>query len=373
MELFLYDFEGNELGVTDKVISSYRNLSFNGIGSSEFHIDTQDPLSCVIAEKDYLILEQDGIFQDIVIGHKTEDDFTIYCRSLSWLLSKMIVPPQSLSGSAKALAQTLLKSSYGCDISLGNVADLSNSSSFESNRVTLLSDSLKSTLDLVNGGHSVRFSHEDNKFYLDILKGADMDLYICEDEETLESFTTEKDLLDLSNSFSYQMHFPVISTWNVYNNSPSLLNNRSSNFGKCYRVTNAGDGVTRFDYTWENGDYIYCKSEDGKWKKSLSVPDPVYVYVPDTTVSDKYKWFSISSGSTKEEGLASLSELITKRQFSVFPKNIQFSRDYSLGDFVTVQYKSNGKIKTSLCQVTDIVLSRDNLKTVENPTLKEVK
>ncbi|MBR2916388.1 MAG: hypothetical protein IKC07_02145 [Clostridia bacterium] len=372
MELFLYDFEGNELGTADKIISSYRNLCFNGIGSSEFHIDTQDPLACIIAENDYLILEQDGVFQDIVVGHKTEEDFTIYCRSLSWLLSKMIVPPQSLSGSAKALAQTLLKSSYGCAVSLGNVADLSASSSFESNRVTLLSDSLKNCLDLVNGGHSVRFSHEDKKFYLDILKGENMDLYLCEDEETLESFTTEKDLLDLSNSFSYQMHFPVISTWNVYNNSPSLVNNKASNFGRCYRVTNAGDGVTRFGYTWENGDYIYCKNEDGKWKKSLSVPDPIYVYVPDTTVSDKYKWFSISSGSTKEEGRASLSELIIKRKFSVTPKNILFSRDYRLGDFVTVQYKTNGKIKTSLCQVTDIVLSRDNLKTIENPTLKEV-
>ena len=175
------------------------------------------------------------------------------------------------------------------------------------------------------------------------------------------------------NSFSYLMRFPTISTWNVYNNSPSLSNNRSSNFGKCYRVTNAGDGVTRFGYTWEDGDYIYCKSENGEWKRSLSPPDPIYVYVPDATVPDKYKWYHISSDSTKEEALTSLSELIAKRKFSVTPKNIRFLTDYSLGDFVTVQYKSNNKIKTALCQVSDIVLSRDNLKTVENPTLKEVK
>ena len=54
MGLFLYDFEGNELGFTDKIISSYRDAFWNDIGTLEIHLEKDDDFAPLIINNKYL-------------------------------------------------------------------------------------------------------------------------------------------------------------------------------------------------------------------------------------------------------------------------------------------------------------------------------
>ncbi len=372
MDIRIFDFNGNLLGYSDKIISAYRNAKFCGIGNSEFHVDKTDPLVSVILSEQYLLLEQDGIFQDIIIGSKSDDDFAIYCRPLSWLLSKMIIPPVSVSGNAESIVSYMLDSSFGGDISLGNCADFSESFDFETGEVTYFSDSLKSCLTPFNAGFTVRFDHSDNSLFLDILKGDELPLYVSENDCTLDSASLSEDILDLANSACYKHHFSVLGTWNPRSNSPELQNNVSSNMGLCYRVNFSSDSYSRFDITWQPGDYIYCNTEDGRLKGSSEKPDDFFVYMPDDSCNPKFQWFCISDSNSKAEASAYLANIKPSRFFDAKAKNLKFMTDYNLGDFVKVQYFNGKEIISVCCRFTEITINNDSSGSSENPILEEV-
>ena len=372
MNIRIFDFDGNLLGYSDKIISAYRNAKFCDIGSSEFHIDKTDPLAGVILSEKYLLLEQDGVFQDIIIGSKSDDDFAIYCRSLSWLLSKMIIPPISVSGNAESIVSYLLDSSFGGDISLGNCASFSESFDFETGEVTYFSDSLKSCLAPFNAGFSVRFDHSGNSLFLDILKGNELPLYVSENDCTLESASLSEDILDLANSACYKHHFTVLGTWNPRTNSPYLSDKVSSNMGICYRVSFSSDSYSRFDITWTPGDYIYCNTEDGKLKGSSERPDDFYVYIPCGSCDPKFQWFCISDCNSNAETSSFLANIKASRRFDAKAKNLKFMKDYSLGDFVKVQYFNGSETISVRCRFTEIIINHDSSGFSENPILEEV-
>ncbi len=372
MILSLFDFEGNNLGYTDKIISSYRDEKFNDIGFSEFHIDKDDPFADIILQNKYLIAEQDGIFQDIVVGSCFGEDFTIYCRSLNWLLSKMIIPPLAPTGTLSYVIEYFLSSSYGCEMLKGEIPSDETEMSFKTTRAMLFSDAIKSFLGDSRLGHKVRFSHDDNCFYLDILQGNNLDLYISDGDCTLDSLLVDNDILDLAQSVCYLHSLSTSNTWDAYNNEPKLYQKLSSNLGKCYRVSMEKSVAHIFNLTLENGDYIYCNTADGVWKRSAGPPKAFYRYIEDGSVSGKYNWFFMSSQDSKFDATTELKEKTANHSFSVSVKNITFLKDYNLGDFVKLQYLQNNKLKTHTCQFTQVTLSRDSMENQENPTLEEV-
>ena len=374
MQLTLYDFDGNELGFSDKVISSYRESVFNGIGTSEFHLELSDPIFKIIRDNQYLILEEDGIFQDIIIGYKTDEELTLYCRSLSWLLSKMIIPPLSYYEKISNIVSYMLSNSYGCDISLGSLPSITDYYNFQNEKASLFSDSVKACLDTVNAGHSVRFSHEDNRFYLDILSGNELNFYVSENDCTLDKLTFNADLIDLSNSVCFLKKMSYMGEWNPHKNSPLLTNNIKDNYAKYYAINTEGEGVaTLFGLTWANGTFIYSDTTSGKFKKSSTRPEDFYVYSTDTTVNSKYQWFHISDKNTKDEAISATKELCINKDFTAESRNLSFLDDYNLGDFVKLQYTLNGETISVPCQFSSVVLNRDISGKTEKPTLKEVK
>lgn len=372
MDLRLYDFEGNLLGYSDRIISAYRELKFNGIGSGEFHIDTDDPLAHILAQNKYVLLEQDGVFQDIVIGIRLSEDFAIYTRSLSWLLSKMIIPPFSKTGTVADIAQELLASSYGCDIHFGNAEEFSSSVTFETDRAELLAVAMENCLNMDNAGLRVRFSHDDGRFYLDILKGEDLEFYVSENDCTLDNLTFEEDLLDTANSACYLQRMSVIDRWDPTDNLPTLTNKSPENFGKCYYIPSSADFFFRFNIDWRGGDYIYCDTVDGIWKRGKVPPEDFYFYIEDADVNSKFKWFSLASGTSLAEVQSEISALPTTRRFDAVAKNLKFMQDYNLGDFVKVQFNMGGIVKTVPCRFSQVIINCDSSGCSENPTLEEV-
>lgn len=372
MALSLYDFEGNELGFTDKIISSYRNALWNEVGSCEYHLEKDDNFVSLITNNDYLFLEDENQFQDIIIGYELKDDFVIYCRSLSWLLTKMIIPPTAFSGTVSACVQKFLSVSKGCDISLGSLPDIDNEYTVQTDEVTLFSDTLKACLDTSYSGHAVRFSHADNRFYLDILKGSHLDFYVSENDCTLQTLTLSGDILDVSNSLCFKKRMKYMGQWKPSSNEPAIFNRDENNYATYYAV-NTGESYTRFGLTWRDGDYIYSDSVSGELKKASAPPEDFYVYIPDSSVSDRYKWYHISNKENREEALNGLSDYTQNKDFSAKSQNLVFLRDYNLGDFVKLQYTLNNKTVSVPCQFASVTINRDNLDNTENPTLKEVK
>ncbi len=372
MILTLFNFEGDNLGYTDKVISSYEDLKFNGIGTGEFHLDKDDPLYPIVSQNKHLILEENS-FQYIVTGVSIDEDFVIYCRSLNWLLSKAVISPVSLSGTLAQVTSGMLSASYGGDIALGSCPETEDSFSFSCESAMVFSEVIKNLLAPAYLGHTLRFSHEDNCFYLDIIKGNFLDFYVCEGDETLDTITLSGDILDYANSLCYRCAIPVLGGWDPSLNSPTLTSGNEKNLGKCYRVTTDYSSVKRFDLTFYDGNYIYCDTLDGKWKRSTSPPEDFYVYIPDATVGKKYQWFHLSRENSPADATMDLSNQTTNSAFKAAAKNIEFLTDYSLGDLVNLQYVQMGDRKTHLCQVTQVTLSRDSFNNNENPTLEEVK
>ncbi len=373
MILTIFDLNGNNLGYVDKVISYYREAQFNGIGTSEFHLDHDDPILSVLQENQYLILEQDGIFQDIIIGICQDEDLTVYCRSLNWLLSKIVIPPISLSGTISEVISELLSASYGGDIAMGEIPVCESEAAFLSDSALLFSDALNTFLSEENLGHSLRFSHDDCKFYLDIIKGADLDFYVSENDETLDKLTFNYDILNLANSVCFLCDLPVLGTWNPVGNKPVLYQKKAQNMGACYRINTSVDEYSRFGIEWHDGEYIYSDTPDGAWKRSIGVPDDFYIYSSDGSLNKKEQWFYISNKHKPEEASSELMEKIPESRFLATAKNITFLTDYRLGDFVKLQISQGNTVKTIPCQFTQVILSREGMENKENPTLKEVK
>ena len=249
MGFYLYDFEGNELGFTDKIISSYRDAFWNDVGTLEIHLEKDDDFAPLIINNKYLFLEDENQFQDIIIGYEIKDDLTIYCRSLSWLLTKMIIPPTTFSGTVSDCVRELLSSSVGCDIVLGNLPDLSDKYTLGTDEVTLFSDTLKACLDSAHSGHSVRFSHTDNRFYLDVRMGRNLDFYVSENDCTLNSLSLNGDILDLSHSLSFKKRMKYMGQWDPSANNPRLVTDDEANYATYYSVK-TDSSYTRFGYTW---------------------------------------------------------------------------------------------------------------------------
>ncbi len=371
MLLTLYSFEGENLGYTDKVISSYQNLKLCGIGTSEFHLDADDPLYSVVCQNKHLILEENG-FYHVVTGATLEEDFTLYCRTLNWLLSKVILPPADAFGTLSEVITNMLSSSYGGSISIGSCPDGFSNTDFCTVSPMTLSDALEKLLSPLHLGYTLSFDHTLNGFYLDIVQGKALDLYVCKGDETLDTVTLSSDILDYANSLCFRCPMSVSGEWEPRSNSPRLESGKESNIGKCYRVTLSTNSVSKFGLTLYDGDYIYCDNIQGIWKRSVFAPEPFYVYLPDSKTDRMYQWFYFSRESSLADARRDLANQKVNTIFSASAKNITFNTDYRLGDTVRLQYVQNNQLKTHLCQFTQVTLSRDSFKNNENPTLEEV-
>lgn len=394
MELNLYDFDGNHLSSSDRIISFYADEKFCSIGNGEIHLENDDAIAEILADTPCLILENDDGYQCITVGFTlSKDDFTVFTRPLSWLLSKMIVPPISISGKTPdKIAEDLLSAAHGSNIYLGNSAAFDTAKDFNSDCAQTLSDALSLCLSENGGGFSVRFSHSDKKLYLDILKGSDLDVYVSENDETLSSLSIEFDILDKASDVCYLQSLSPESVWNVDQNSPTLYNGRSGNFGKCYRVKTSAKSFERFDIDFEHGDYIYCNTRDGKWKKSLSKPNDFYVFPIGSENGASSTGGSSSTGSTggsssenralywlvqsreksEDAAKASLCENTEKRDYFAEAKNIKLNRDYLLGDTVRLQYSLCGKTKSIKCRISETEFFAENGEYTEKPKLSRI-
>lgn len=371
MILSLYDFSGAPLAFTDKVRSAYREEKLNDIGTLEFHLDKGDDFFPVLSENAHLLLKQDGGGFSIVTGFELNEDLTVYCRTLNWLLSKMVLPPVSLSGTLFDICSAMLAQSFGCDISLMDCPESSEELGFKSDKAMLLSEALKMFLEEEDLGHRVRFSS--GEFFLDILKGESLSFYVSESDGVLDALSLSSDILDEANAFCLKKRFLVEGSWDVYKNSPPLYQSREANFGLCYLVDTTKDSYSRFNLTFKKGDYIYCDTRDGVWKKSVSMPEPYYVFEPYENKKDPLCWYFLSSAESESDAKSELSQKTANSDFSVSVRNLSLGRDYNLGDFVKLQYNHLGAVKTRLCQFTAVTTNRDENGFYENPTLKEVK
>jgi hypothetical protein len=285
----------------------------------------------------------------------------------------MIIPPTDFSGTIAQCAEELLEVSYGCEVFLGEMPEIKDNFEIKTDDISLFSDTLKSCLNSAHLGHKLRFSHSDNKFYLDILAGRELDFYVSENDCTLESLTLKSDILDFSNSLSFKKRMAYLGRWNPSSNKPSLYDNDSANYASYYEVQLDSTSHTRFGISWSDGDYIYCNTANGKLKKSTTPPKDFHIYIPDTSVSDKYRWYHISYEDNEDEALKALSEHKLNKNFSSKSRNLVFLKDYRLGDFVKLQYTLNNETITVPCQFSSVTINRDNIDNTENPTLKEVK
>lgn len=86
-DIRLYDFNAKLLHVENDIISANWTIYYNGIGTFEGHFDLNSDILPILMEQPYLILMQ-GDKQAIITGKQCAEDFTLYGKTLNWMLSR---------------------------------------------------------------------------------------------------------------------------------------------------------------------------------------------------------------------------------------------------------------------------------------------
>lgn len=91
-DIRVYDFEFNLLCIMTDVISSEWHLLYNGVGTYEGHFRLKDEISDVILANRYIVIVQ-GDLQAICTGRIVNDELTVCGRTVNWILTKRVRPP----------------------------------------------------------------------------------------------------------------------------------------------------------------------------------------------------------------------------------------------------------------------------------------
>lgn len=91
-DIRVYDFEFNLLCIMTDVISSEWHLLYNGVGTYEGHFRLRDEISDIILAKRHIVIVQ-GDLQAICTGRIVNDELTVCGRTVNWILTKRVRPP----------------------------------------------------------------------------------------------------------------------------------------------------------------------------------------------------------------------------------------------------------------------------------------
>ncbi len=315
MDVHLYDYNFNELAVTDRVLSANWNLFFNAVGTGEYHFDIDNPILKILLESKYLFIHQDNAEYElfgVVVGVTFGEDIAVFCRTLNWFLTKMLSPPVTDSGltTAAVKAAQIFGGRVGCDIDAGVFSeDDDRKFYFWRDGYGTLFDYISEVLANVNAGHTVRLNA--GRLVFDMILPSETELYISINDGSAGRIEIVRDVIDYSNA-------------------------------GFYKKENASDNT-------------------GEWTEYKSVE------------TNKLKqWYALLDGSDNATAQASLSKKKAKNTTSATVQRLEYLSDYALGDIVTVQVENEHDIISAKQQITSVRLNWDADGFSQQPQLTEL-
>lgn len=353
-EIKIYDFDFKLIGSEFKCISFEWDTRFNSVGTFEgvFTLDS-DIYDCC-ANRDFLVCVQ-GENQGIITSVRMEDDKIIISgRGLNYILEKRICLPFStkddgVKKSAPVLVCELVKKYCGDFMEVLSTPSGYSEEHYARVEAKPLAEVVIDILSGVNLGHYVKFDTDNKKWVFGFIVPENTGIVLSQPDKTLSDCDYVRYLSDYSAVGVYKQKPYFMGTWNADTNQPFLWDLEKPNFAKVYKVSAGG---TMFGMSFNEGEYIICTTEDGKWQKS-STYGHFWHKVEPKTKKGAFKWESVLScddisEATEmtllndiDENIVALVQGISKKDFKIGDMvKVQFGR----GDFLKVFYKQIKRI-----------------------------
>lgn len=339
-DIRIYDFEFNLLCIMTDVVTSRWHLLYNGIGTYEGHFRLSDEICDIILKNRYIVITQ-GDLQAICTGRIAGKDLTVCGRTVNWILTRRVRPPfksRLIFGEQYTDPETLLlyclKKGFTEPPKIGDDGlEIENSIDSEkavSNFVLpepvgaepltyhfwrlTANDLSELTADLckkLNRGHRVVFDIENKCWRFEFIYPKDNDILL------------------------------------------------SSSVKSIYDVTYTHDIQKEATGGWYQGGVSDSEEDTNRW----------YYISGKNKKQGIYAWDCVLDSSGESQARDTLEKRNIIDSTTAKLRNLEYGKDYGLGDMVSVYVKQGSFEKLSRCMIqgVDIQLTRE--RSYEEPIL----
>ncbi len=376
-DIRIYDFEFNLLHIEHDIKSSNWSLYENDIGNFELHFPLTSNLVNVMMKNTYLVAVQ-GAKQAIITGKQVTTEGILYGRTCNWILTRFVTPEEfnttELKDSGKITSKDALHvCKYIISLMPKNTIVFGESGDTFGKEVEMEGKGISNIFDLIQkctekagGGHKVVFDIPNKRWVLHITKGKRLNLVISEGNRNAYETEYSEDIQNYISGGWYMQEMEVVGDWIAATNEPKLIDEATENFAKAYRVKVVGE---KFDIEFEEGDYIVCKTKDGKWQKAEKAESfPVRI---EPVQKGIYAWESELEGSNEKEARESLGEKTVEKISKTKTRKLFYEKDYALGDSVAVEIIKGDFATTEDKKITGVKLWYEENDVGEQPIMEE--
>jgi len=317
-DLRIYDFDFNLLAVESKIISSNRKTYFRGRGTAEIHLPKTAKCIKTLFENRYLLMTQ-GDYQAIITGKQIGSDCVIYAKTPEWILSKRVLKSfEEMTEGAESFVRRMVRRAFSdCDnFILGEICGIEDEVTVFEESYCVLESVIKDVLKKCDAGYKVSFDIPNRKWVFKVIKGIERPILIAEDCLNASNSEYIFDIQDYISAGFYEREL----------NEDESENGQKTLWTEIIKDKNSG--ILR-------------------WEKVLS----------SYTESD----------AKREVDAADIEESITARV-----RNLQFGKDYGLGDVVMLSLNMNELKRTKKYRITGVEIWEESGDEGEQPIFEEV-
>ncbi len=235
MDIRVYDFDFNLLGIMSDVISSTWCIKYNGIGTYDGHFRLTDSIADVFLKNKYLVIIE-GENQAVCTGKVVSEELLICGRTVNWLLEKRVIPPfktREIFGenyvTPYAIGNMVLERAFTAPPQIDDEGAFVEDSIDEQRLVenfTLPDTVYAETLDrhfwrnsantvetimtdisdMLGLGHRLVFNIKNKSWDFEYISGIERNILVCEQNRNLYNSTYTVDLLDDASGGWYAIY-----------------------------------------------------------------------------------------------------------------------------------------------------------------------
>lgn len=298
-------------------------LHYNDIGTFECHLSLSSDFMREAIERlrtgKYFVARQKNQTA-IIIGYDTQKDFVLYGRTCNWILTKRITKKfEEITDTPPALAAKFVTEAFSDTpiLTIGNIAECSESVSFIKDNHGVTFDFIKECLGLRKYGHSVSLDVDKKIWLFNVNYGVERNFLLSEANKQAYDCRLTYDVLDLANCGYYEKEIITI---------------------------------------------------DDEGNES-SETETTYI---ETDKTGLLRWEALLDGKSESEANSDLSKKKVKDSSNFSTRRLGYGIDYELGDILKIQIIKGAYRTTMSKRVTGIELDFDENGTTEKPILEDL-
>lgn len=355
-DIRFYNFEGRLLAIVHDAVTVSWRICYNDIGSFEAHFSLHSSFVSEIAQQPWLVAVQ-GELQAIITGRQIGEELVLYGKTPNWLLTKRVIPP-FVTGDIAADTQGEVTVSKvvqwvfsQCFDDQDPVVQEQDEGGFSQEQIVFWRNTANSAFEVIRdcaqrdrGGHRIVFDPSEGNWRFQLYKGRERELFLSEDNRNAYETVYSEDIIDLADAGWYGRELNSRGDYDPVENRPPLKDGCPENFGKYYRISQAG---SRFGLTMGEGDYLLCDTPQGQWRvadgEEIQQLDCIWLKLQGPKEnSGIYRWDSVLDAQTQSSAEAELKEKKKNQEITLVTRDVLYGREYGLGDIVRVQKSSGG-------------------------------